>query len=49
MFHFFAPSENAETGTVTISGPDVKHITQVLRLHAGDRIAVSDGQDRPAG
>ena len=46
MFHFFAPSENAETGTVTISGPDVKHITQVLRLHAGDRIAVSDGQDR---
>ncbi len=46
MFHFFAPSENAGTGTVTITGQDVKHITQVLRLKPGDRIVVSDGQDR---
>ncbi len=46
MFHFFAPSENAESGTVTITGQDVKHITQVLRLKPGDRIVVSDGQDR---
>ncbi len=46
MYHFFAPSENAESGHIRISGRDVRHITQVLRLRAGDRIVVSDGQDR---
>ena len=46
MFHFFAPEENAETGSVAIRGSDVNHIRNVLRLKAGDRIVVSDGRDR---
>ena len=46
MYHFFAPSENADSGTLTISGPDVNHIVNVLRLRCGDRIVVSDGKDR---
>ena len=46
MQHFFAPSENAESGRITITGPDVNHITNVLRLKTGDRIVVADGQDR---
>ena len=46
MYHFFAPSENAERGVITVTGPDVNHITNVLRLKAGDRIVVADGQDR---
>ena len=46
MYHFFAPSENAESGVITITGADVNHITNVLRLKRGDRIAVADGQDR---
>jgi len=46
MFHFFAPSENAESGMITITGADVNHIVNVLRLKAGEKIVVSDGQDR---
>ena len=46
MQHFFAPSENAESGVITITGPDVNHITNVLRLKPGDRITVADGRDR---
>lgn len=46
MYHFFAPSENSEKGSVTITGPDVNHITNVLRLKKGDRIVVADGRDR---
>ena len=46
MYHFFAPSENGDSGVITITGADVNHITNVLRLKCGDRIAVADGRDR---
>lgn len=46
MYHFFAPDQNAESGSICIAGPDYNHIVRVLRLKPGDRIAVSDGRDR---
>ena len=46
MYHFFAPEGETEAGRIRITGPDVKHITRVLRLGPGDQIMVSDGQDR---
>ena len=46
MYHFFAPSENADNGVITITGSDVNHIINVLRLKKGERIVVADGQDR---
>ena len=46
MYHFFAPDGTENDGFLTITGPDVKHITRVLRLGEGDRIVISDNQDR---
>ena len=46
MYHFFAPEGETEADRIRITGPDVKHITRVLRLGPGDQIMVSDGQDR---
>ena len=46
MYHFFAPEGEFEDGLLSLTGPDVKHITRVLRLGAGHRIMVSDNQDR---
>ena len=46
MYHFFAPEGEQADGTLIITGNDVKHITRVLRLSAGDKIAVSDNRDR---
>ncbi len=46
MVHFFAPGENGETGSMSLKGPDVKHCVKVLRMGPGDRMIVSDGQDR---
>ena len=36
MYHFFAPQGSVEDGFLTITGPDVKHITRVLRMEAGE-------------
>ena len=46
MHHFFAPEGDIIDGRLQITGPDVKHITRVLRLGPGDQIMVSDNQDR---
>ena len=46
MYHFFAPAENGESGTIHITGADRNHIVRVLRLTCGDRVSVSDGNDR---
>ena len=46
MYHFFAPEGAVEDGFLTITGPDVKHITRVLRMKEGERLIVSDDQDR---
>jgi 16S rRNA (uracil1498-N3)-methyltransferase len=44
MHRFFLPPEGFSDKTVTIKGPDVNHIRTVLRMKAGDRIAVIDPQ-----
>lgn len=46
MYHFFTSPENidAQKGTARITGQDVNHILNVLRMKAGDQILVSDGE-----
>lgn len=43
MNRFFVPSENLSDGIVTITGSDVNHIKNVLRMTAGDRLEVVCG------
>ena len=44
MPQFFVSPEKIKGGRVYITGPDVNHITRVLRLGPGDRITVLDGR-----
>ncbi|MBP3728895.1 MAG: 16S rRNA (uracil(1498)-N(3))-methyltransferase [Lachnospiraceae bacterium] len=46
MYHFFLPPGQEAEDSFRISGPDVKHIGRVLRLGKGDRIIISNNQDR---
>lgn len=46
MYHFFVPQAAICDDKITITGPDVNHIGNVLRMKPGDAIVVSDGQDR---
>ena len=43
MHHFFVEPSNIREGKVYITGSDVYHIKQVLRLSLGEMIEVSDG------
>ena len=47
MYQFFVNPEqiNINDKTVTITGGDVNHIKNVLRMKVGEEIAVSNGQD----
>ncbi len=47
MYQFFVESGqiNMSDRSVIITGPDVNHIKNVLRMKAGEEIAVSNGQD----
>lgn len=45
MNHFFAAPDDIRDDLVIIRGQDVEHITQALRLNAGDEITVADGQE----
>ncbi len=45
MYQFFVPSENIQGNRVIISGEDVNHIKNVLRMRVGEELAVSNGQD----
>ncbi len=44
MYHFFTDNNPDEKSIVTLTGPDVNHIGNVLRLHTGEKITVSCGQ-----
>ena len=44
MFHCF--TDNISDTTVTVTGPDVRHIRNVLRMKEGDDFFVSDGNGR---
>ncbi len=45
MNRFYVNKDQIRGEDVTITGGDVRHITQVLRLSVGDRIAICDGDN----
>ena len=45
MYQFFVPPENIQGNRVVISGEDVNHIKNVLRMRVGEEISVSNGED----
>jgi len=45
MYQFFVPPENIRGNRVVISGEDVNHIKNVLRMRVGEEISVSNGED----
>lgn len=48
MFQFFVDKSriNEAEGTAVITGPDVNHICNVLRMKAGEQFYVTDGESR---
>lgn len=46
MARFFVQNDSVEENMITITGPDVRHISKVLRLVPGDKIGVSTGNGR---
>lgn len=46
MYRFFVKQEQIGENTICIQGKDVNHIKNVLRMKPGERVLVSDGQDR---
>ena len=45
MYQFFVPSEHIQGNRILITGDDVNHIKNVLRMKVGEEIAVSNGED----
>lgn len=45
MYQFFVPCENIQGNRIVITGEDVNHIKNVLRMKIGEEIAVSNGED----
>lgn len=45
MHHFFAEPSQITEDTVCLTGSNVNHIRNVLRMDAGEKITVSSGQD----
>lgn len=43
MFHFFVSPENISTEAVTVTGGDVNHIKNVLRMKIGEKFIANDG------
>lgn len=46
MYHFFAAEEQIGTETVRLTGPDVNHMRNVLRMKPGEEILVSSKEGR---
>lgn len=46
MFHFFAEQEQIEETGITITGSDVNHIKNVLRMKEGEQALISNRVDR---
>lgn len=44
MYHFFTETEFFTESEAIITGPDVNHIKNVLRMRPGERILLSDGK-----
>lgn len=45
MYQFFTPPDQIQGKKIIITGKDVNHIKNVLRMKAGEEIAVSNGVD----
>ena len=45
MYQFFVPAENIQGNRIWITGDDVNHIKNVLRMKIGEEIAISNGED----
>lgn len=46
MYHFFMERSQIHPESVTITGPDVNHIKNVLRMKPGEQVLISNGEDR---
>lgn len=46
MYHFFVATSQIEDGYALITGQDVNHIRNVLRMKTGEKIGVRDGISR---
>lgn len=44
MYRFFVPVENVSDGEILITGDDVNHIKNVLRMKPGEKVVVSCGR-----
>ncbi len=44
MYRFFVPAEQIHDGSAEITGDDVNHIKNVLRMGAGEKVVISGGQ-----
>lgn len=44
MYHFFTETEQFTESEVTITGSDVNHIKNVLRMKPGEKVLISDGK-----
>lgn len=45
MYHFFVNPTQVDEKFITITGSDVNHIKNVLRMRIGEEISISDGSD----
>ncbi len=45
MYQFFIEPSQLQNGQVVLTGPDVNHIKNVLRMHAGEKIAAINKAD----
>ncbi|NLZ81516.1 MAG: 16S rRNA (uracil(1498)-N(3))-methyltransferase [Clostridiales bacterium] len=46
MYHFFVNSSQISEKTISIIGPDVNHIKNVLRMKLEEQILISNGEDK---
>ena len=46
MYHFFVAPDQVQDGYIRISGQDVNHIRNVLRMKPGEKIGIRDGISR---
>lgn len=46
MYHFFVEEHQIGAGEIVITGSDVNHIRNVLRMKTGEEVLISNGVDR---
>lgn len=46
MYHFFVEPSQIRPESITITGADVNHIKNVLRMKTGEQVLISNGEDR---